>query len=124
MQLLPRQIDMLVTGQAVESSGFNCMDDLLRCSLRRNKIKPAASRELRVIEPQDILGNGVTSPKTVEEPAIKLVLLKRSLQRFNVCFVHDRNCTKKGTEHLIFRNTHVGPAKVGRHLFDLLECIS
>src|SRR5215831_10282714 len=99
MQLLPGQINMLVTGQAVESSRFDCMDNLLRGSLRGNKIKPAASRELRVIEPQDILSNGVTTPKTVEEPAVKLILLKRPLQRFNVCFVHNRNCTKKGTGH-------------------------
>src|SRR5215813_14031651 len=100
MQLLPRQVDMLVAGQAVESSSFNCMDELLRCSLRRNKIKPAAGCELRVIKPQNIFGDGIATPETVKEPSVQLVFLQGSLQRFDVCFAHDRNCTKKTIGHL------------------------
>src|SRR5215831_3676588 len=91
MQLLPGQINVFVTGQAVESPSFDGVDDLLRCSRRRNKVKPAARRELRMIEPQDIFSDRVASPETVEEPAVKLVLLQGSLQGFDVSFVHDRN---------------------------------
>ena len=81
---------MLVARQTIERPGFDRVDDLLRGSPGRHKIKPAPRRELRVIESQNVFRNRIAAAETVEEPAVEFVLLQGLLKRFDVCFIHEQ----------------------------------
>src|SRR5947208_751283 len=56
MQLLPRQIDAFVARQTVERTGLYGMDNLPGCAPCWDKVKPAARRELCMIQSQDVFG--------------------------------------------------------------------
>src|SRR5262249_11645311 len=89
MELLPWQVDLLVGWQTVQGTRLDRVNDFPGGALRRHEIKPPPGSEFRVIQSQDIFSNRITAAKAVEEPSINLVLLQCSLNRFNVCFVHD-----------------------------------
>src|SRR5262245_61020996 len=88
MELLPRQVYVLVTGQTVQSAGLDRVNNFYRGAFCRYKIKPTTRREFRVIQPKNVFGNRIAAAKAVKEPSIDLVLLQCPLNGFNVCFVH------------------------------------
>src|SRR5438445_14297 len=61
MQLLPRQIDAFVARQTVERTGLYGMDYLPGCAPCWNKVKPAARRELCMIQSQDVFCDWIVS---------------------------------------------------------------
>src|SRR5436305_10669365 len=88
MQLLPGQVHVFVARQGIERSCFDRMNDFLRRSFCRNEIEPPPCRELRVIQSQNILGDGIASSEAIKQPSVEFVRLQRFLQRFDVCFHH------------------------------------
>lgn len=76
MQLLPRQIDAFVARQTVERTGLYGMDNLPGCAPCWNKVKPAARRELCMIQSQDVFCDRIASPEAVEQPPVEFVLLQ------------------------------------------------
>ncbi len=88
MELLPRQIHPFVTRQSVERARLYRMNNLLRRAGCRNKIKPAARRELSMIQSQNVFGDRIASSEAVEQPPVELVLLQRFLQGRDIRFVY------------------------------------
>ncbi len=82
-QFLGGGVEHFVSGQRVESCGFNPVHEFSRRALRRNHVEPAALRH-GMVESQDAVGNRIAVKNVVEEPSVNLLLAESDLDGFDV----------------------------------------
>ena len=100
MELLPRQLDVFIARQTVERTSLDRVNNFLGSTHCGYEIEPPSCGELRVVQSQDVFGNGIAAAKAVEEPSVQLVLLQCPLEQFDMCFIHAQNymgfCAARG----------------------------
>ena len=90
MELLPRQIDVFIARQTVERTSLDRVNNFLGSTHCGYEIEPPSCGELRVVQSQDVFGNGIAAAKAVEEPSVQLLTLKRGLDGIDQRVAHDR----------------------------------
>src|SRR5206468_1776870 len=84
VQLILLGVIERVSRQSGEGLRFNPVDEFLRLALRGNEVIPAA-RAHSIGQLQNVLRDGISAAKIVEEPAIKFGGAQVVLNSLNVC---------------------------------------
>ena len=79
MQLLPASIDEFPAGKRIEFELLDRLYDFDRLARGRDVVEPPARRQHFFVQLQNPVGEGIAVPEIVEEPAIELGLVQRSL---------------------------------------------
>ena len=73
-----------MAGKGIELAGLDAVDELSGIALRGDEVEPAAGDEGVFVEAEDAVGDGVAVVMVVEEPAVKVGVAQRGLDRKSV----------------------------------------